>query len=342
MEEIFGILAKTGARHVDFLSDEASGLQAVLVLDDLTRGPGAGGIRTQPYPSVRDAVADAACLARSMTLKCALAGLDAGGGKVVVLDHPQMKREEAFYVLGKRIEELQGTFLTGADLGTTRSDLEQVAKATQYVHSESETFSMAVAQGVLACMNAIAKLRGKQSVKGLHIAIQGCGSIGAALGRMLKEHEVELTVCDVNHGKAEDIAFSLGAHFTTPAEIFESDCDILAPCAIGGVLTGPRAHKLKAWGVCGAANNILAETRVGAILKDRGILYVPDIVSSSGAVIEGIGKTVMGLSDRSPLIEALGPLAAEIIEQAKRTDQTPSAVAMQRAEQKLEGSKKAS
>jgi leucine dehydrogenase len=339
VNELFEVLAQKGARHFTFWSDKETGLKAVLVLDDMTLGPAAGGVRTQPYPSVRAAIDDAAQLARAMTLKCSLAGLDAGGGKCVVIDHAGMDRARAFEALGERVEELRGAFHTGTDLGTTRADLENMARMTQYAHTEEDVFSDAVARGLLRCVEACARFRGKDSVEGLKVAVQGCGSIGAAAARAFHKAGCELAVADVDHGRAEDLAFSVGAELLSPAEILEADVDIVAPCALGGTLTGPRAHALKAWAVCGAANNVLAEPRVADILKDRGVLHVPDVIASAGAVCEGIGREVMGLEDRNVLIDRLGETALDVLEEARNQDKTPTAVAEARALRRLQNTK---
>jgi leucine dehydrogenase len=158
--------------------DAASGLEAILVIDDDTLGPAAGGVRTRSYPSLAEARADAAALARAMTIKCALAGLDAGGGKCVVLDHPGLDRPRAFAELGARIAELGGGFRTAGDLGTTDADLAAMASTCAWVHAGSD-LAGAVARGVVRCIEACAAVRGVP-VAGLAVAIQGCGAIGAA------------------------------------------------------------------------------------------------------------------------------------------------------------------
>lgn len=334
MNELFSMLAEAGARNCVLWADLASGLKAVLVIDDVTLGPAVGGVRTQPYPSVRDAILDATQLAQNMTLKCALAGLDAGGGKVVVIDHAGLQRDEAFERLGERIEDLAGVFHTGPDLGTTSADLAGIARGTRYV-DQGEELSQAVARGLLRCLEACATFRGKPSLEGLSIAIQGCGAIGAATARTLASVGAKLVVADVNEDRAKKVAAEVGADICDADELLVADVDIVAPCAVGGVLTVPKAEELKAWAVCGAANNILAERGVADILKRRGVAHVPDAIASAGAVAEGIGNTVMGLADRTPLIDGLGKTALEVLEEAKRQDRTPLEVAEARAEARI-------
>lgn len=334
VNELFTMLAEAGARHCVLWADQESGLKAVLVMDDVTLGPAVGGVRTQPYPSVRDAILDATQLAQNMTLKCALAGLDAGGGKVVVIDHAGLRREQAFERLGERIEELGGVFHTGPDLGTTSADLAAIARRTRYV-DEGDELSEAVARGLLRCLEACATFHGEGGLEGLSIAIQGCGAIGAASARTLAKAGARLVVADVNEDRARKVAAEVGAEICDADELLVADVDIVAPCAVGGVLTVPKAEELKAWAVCGAANNILAERGVADILKRRSIAHVPDAIASAGAVVQGIGKTVMGLADRTPLIDALGKTALEVLEEAKRQDKTPLEVAEARASARI-------
>jgi leucine dehydrogenase len=334
VNELFSTLAEADARHVVLWSDASSGLRAILVIDDVTLGPAAGGIRTQPYPSVRDAMLDAAHLAQNMTLKCALAGLDVGGGKVVVLDHANMDRERAFYVLGQRIEELGGVFRTGPDLGTTTADLTHVARGTQFVNHD-EIFPQSVAQGLLRCLEACATYHGAKGLEGLRIAIQGCGSIGAAVARTLTRAGAKLVLADVNVDRAERLAHDVGGRVCEADEVLGADVDIVAPCAVGGVLTVPRAEALRAWAVCGAANNILAEPAVATILHRRKILHVPDAIASAGAVVDGIGRTVMRLPDRTHLIDGLGRTALEVLQEAERQDRTSLEIAEERAHARI-------
>ena len=164
--------------------DAASGLEAILAIDDVTLGPAAGGVRTRAYRSPDDALADAAALARAMTVKCALAGLAAGGAKCVVLDHAGLDRARGFRVLGERIAELGGVFRTAGDLGTSAADVAAMASRCPWVHTDETGLAAAVAHGLLRCLETCAALRGV-GIAGLRVAVQGAGSIGAAVARRL-------------------------------------------------------------------------------------------------------------------------------------------------------------
>ncbi len=333
---VWETLESEGAERCLLWSERSSGLRAVLVIDDLTLGPAAGGIRTRAYPSVEDAVRDAARLARAMTIKCALAGLAAGGGKAVVLDHPGLDRRAAFDLLGRRIEELGGLFRTAGDLGTRAADLETMARHTRYVHTDETGLCEAVARGLLRCVEACARVHGAAGAAGLRIAIQGTGAIGAAAARVLAAAGVRLVVADVDADLARAVAEETGADVVSPEHVLSADVDIVAPCAVGGVVDEAVARSLRAWAVCGAANNVLSDARAAEALRRRGVLHVPDVIASAGAVIHGIGRSVMGLADPEPLIDALGTTALGVLERARAERSTESEVANRMARKAIE------
>lgn len=331
MDDPFKLLTAAGVDRCILLSDPPSGLMACIVLDDMTLGPAAGGIRTLPYRTFPDALADAARLAAAMTVKCALAGLPAGGGKGVVIDHPDLRRERAFERLGARVEELGGIFRTAGDMGTSSADLAAMARATRHVYTGEAALLQAAGRGMLRCVEACVEVLGAPGVDDLHVAVQGCGAIGGAVARALAAAGARLTVADVDSARAERLAREVRASTCDPREVLLLPVDIVAPCAAGGVITASVARALRSRAVCGAANNILADAVAGRILHERGIPFVPDVVASAGAVIEGIGDMVMALQDRSTLVDALGVTAREILTESRRRDLPPSAVALERA-----------
>ena len=267
-----------------------------------------------------------------MTLKCALAGLDAGGGKAVVLDHAGLDRPRAFERLGRFVQELGGQFRTAGDLGTTETDLKAMARTCQYVHLGEAKLAEAVARGALRCMEACNQVHGgAASVSGLSVAVQGCGSIGSALARRLVKMGAQVVVADLDPARAA----ALGCAVCEPSSVLTQEVDIVAPCAVGGVITTDNVGRLRAWAVCGAANNILADADTARALQARNVLFVPDVVASAGAVIEGIGRSVMLLEDPAPLIDALADTARRILEHSARTGDTPDAVARRLAEERL-------
>lgn len=311
------------------------GLTAYIVLDSTVLGPAAGGVRTMRYGGEAAAALDACRLARAMTYKCALGGLDAGGGKAVVIDAPGLDRRAAFEELGRVVDSLEGDLRTAGDLGTSDEDLAAMARHTRYVHTDTASLAGAVARGVLRCAEACADMKGRPGLSGLRAAVQGCGDIGAAVAEALVEAGASVWVADLDTERANEVAARIGAKVMSPCDVLTADVDLLSPCAVGDVITADVARSLRAWAVCGGANNICADAAAHEALHQRGILFVPDLVSSAGAVIEGIGRTVMGLDDRTPLIDALRHTALCVLEDAQRTNRPPIVHAMRRAEQRL-------
>jgi leucine dehydrogenase len=314
--------------------DPESGLRAIVVIDNTTLGPAAGGIRTRRYASDEAAEADVRKLARAMTIKCALGGLDAGGGKAVVIEHDSMDRSLAFAELGKRVEALGGVFRTAGDLGTTAVDLTAMATHCQYVHTNEGALVDAVGRGLVRCASACAERTGR-AVAGLRVAVQGCGAIGEAVARHLVGAGAEVTVADIDRKLAERVAEALSAAVCEPEHVLGLDVDMVAPCAIGGVIDDDIARSLSAWAVCGAANNIFASDTAARLLHDRNVLVVPDVIASAGAVVDGVGATVMGLPDRSRLVDALGDTAARVLEQSAQSGRPTGEVAVGLAWQRI-------
>lgn len=336
MDEIFTVVAAAGGARVIAISDPATGLRGFIAIDDTTLGPAAGGVRTLRYPSAQDALVDALRLARAMTVKCSLAGLDAGGGKAVLLLHDEMQREAAFVRMGEIVEELGGLFRTAGDVGTTEVDLRAMARSSRYVHTDERNLATAVGRGILRCIEACAAVRGVPSV-GLVVAIQGAGSIGASTARVLSQAGLRIVIADIDRERAERVAAEIPeCRVVDAAHILFESADILAPCALGGVITEQVARSMAAWALCGGANNALSSTEVAHVLAARRVLHVPDPIASAGAVIDGIGRSVMNLADPTPLIDRLGDTAREVLEEAIRAGSTPMDVADARARKRIE------
>ncbi|QDZ06404.1 Glu/Leu/Phe/Val dehydrogenase [Sphingomonas panacisoli] len=281
--------------------DRSSGLRAVLAIDSLKLGPAVGGIRTQKYPSFRHAVDDAQKLAAAMTLKCAIAGLDAGGAKTVVLDYPELNRKAGFRRLGQFIDELRGVYWAAGDLGTTLDDLDSAAEVTRFVNRNVSVLADATARTVVNGIRACIEERGGSGLAGIRVAIQGCGAIGSGVARALAAAGSRLVISDIVPQRASRVAAQTGGRVQPPDEILGADVDIIAPCGKGGTISRATLERIKAWGICGGANNQLAEDdETGHALMEAGILYVPDFLASSGAVIAGAAPEPDGSRSRTP------------------------------------------
>jgi len=323
MDDIFDQVSAAGAHRIVVLHDQASGLRAIIALDDLTLGPACGGIRTQPYAKFEDALADVTRLSTAMTLKCAIAGLDAGGGKTVVVDHPAMDRAAAFRQLGRYIDDLGGLYRAAGDLGTSLQDLLHAAEETDYVDTTGMQLGEATGTGTVNCIRACSRYKGIADLGALTIAVQGCGLIGASVARSMADQGATVLVADVDPARAAELASEIGGTVISADRILTTEADIVAPCAVGGILTEEAVVGMKAWAVCGGANNQLASPAVGNLLADRGIAYVPDFLASAGAVIDGATRSLMQI-DRAPLLARLEDTALTILH-AARDQQRPTA-----------------
>jgi len=312
------------------VEEPSAGLVAFIVLDSTALGPAAGGVRTKAYATEEDALSDAKRLARAMTYKCALGGLAAGGGKAVVMARDDLDRPAAFAAMGRAIEALEGAFRTAGDFGTTDADLAAMAAQCRYVHTDTPNLAEAVGRGVLRCAEACADVKGR-AVGDLTIAVQGAGDIGAAVVEAFTAAGATVRVADLDRTRAEAVAARTGATVVAPSGVLFEDVDLVSPCAIGDVVSTETVPRLKAWAVCGGANNICVDHAAHRDLHEAGVLFVPDLVSSAGAVIDGIGQTVMGLADRAELIDALRDTAAAILADARDSDAPPLTHALRRA-----------
>ncbi|MBI5447562.1 MAG: amino acid dehydrogenase [Gammaproteobacteria bacterium] len=267
------------------------GLQAFVVIHNTKRGPALGGCRFIEYASCADALTDALRLGRGMSLKAAMANLNYGGGKAVLMRPAQpFDRVALFAEFGKFVNELGGRYITALDSGSELTDLDVVAQQTAYVSGTSADQSDPsphTVRGVYRSMEAAIKFQfNKTSFKGMHIAIQGMGHVGHDLAQRLHQQGATLTIADKNQALAMRYAEDLNARVVAPEAINEVVCDVFAPCALGGILNKKTIPLLKTSVVVGAANNQLDEPKADAdLLMQRGILYAPDFVANAGGLI---------------------------------------------------------
>ncbi len=287
------VAAPSFANHeeVVFCNDPQVGLKAIIAIHDTTLGPALGGCRMWPYASEPAALEDVLRLSRGMTYKAALANLDLGGGKAVIIGDPRHDKTPAlFHGLGRFVEGLGGRYIVAEDLGTSVADMEIVRQQTRHVAGVAEGGSgdpsPATAWGVYHGIKAAVRHRlGRQDVDGLRIAVQGVGHVGEHLCRHLADDGARLIVSDVDGQALRRAEYRFGAVVVAPDEIYDADADVFAPCALGAVIDDETVPRLKASIVAGSANNQLAEDRHGAALSARGILYAPDYVINAGGII---------------------------------------------------------
>ena len=278
--------ALTGHEQVVFCQDVRSGLRAIIAIYSTALGPGLGGTRFYPYPTEEAALADVLNLSRAMAYKNALAGLDLGGGKAVIIGDPDRDKSEALLrAYGRFVQSLGGRYITACDIGTYSEDMDVVARECRYVtgrtvpNGGAGDSSVLTAFGVFQGMRAAAgHAWGSTSLEGRRVGIEGVGKVGHRLATHLADAGARLVVCDVSPAA---IARVLAEHPGTEVvagrdELVAQDLDIYAPCALGGSLNDDTVSALSASIVCGGANNQLAHPGIEKVLADRGILFAPD------------------------------------------------------------------
>jgi leucine dehydrogenase len=279
---------------VHFVTDRASGLNAVICVHSTHLGPGAGGVRFWHYPESGDAVRDALRLSRGMSFKNAMAGLPLGGGKGVILaDANGTKTPGMLAAYGRAVEGLGGAYVTAGDVGVSVADLVAVSKQTRYV-SGLPVAEGAVggdpgphtSYGVFLGVRAAARRKlGKESLAGLHIAIQGAGSVAGGLARLAAKDGARISIADIDAGRAGRVADEVGGTVVAADTIMTLEADIFSPNALGAILTEESIAALNVPVVAGGANNQLAGPGDGDRIHRRGILYAPDYVINAGGII---------------------------------------------------------
>jgi leucine dehydrogenase len=330
-----------GHEQVAFFHDQASGLRAIIAVHDTTLGPSLGGVRMAPYDGEAAALTDALRLARGMTYKSALAGLDLGGGKAVIIGDPRRdKSRQLMHAMGRAVDRLAGRYVAAEDAGTCAADLLAMAEQTTFVGGiadkptldggvRSGDPSPATARGCLVGIRAAVRhALGRGGLEDVRVAVQGLGSVGGRLARLLAAAGAQLVVTDVDHERARGVADATGATAVAPESILAADVDVLAPCAMGAVIDDLSVSQMRARIVAGAANNQLAEPRHGHALAERGILYAPDYVINAGGVIDIAHERAGFVAEAvAAHIDRIGDTLAEIFERSAREERPTSAVA---------------
>jgi len=299
---------------IHFFHDAATGLKAIIAIHSTKLGPGAGGCRRWQYVDDDAALTDVLRLSRGMTYKNAIAGLRFGGGKSVILANDAApKTPELFRAFGRMIESLNGRYITAEDVGCSVEDMHYVNEETRYVSGLPQSGDSAggdpspmTALGVFLGIQAAVKARlGKDSLAGVRIAVQGVGHVGLKLCRLLHEAGATLIVSDVNRDHLRAAREELPVTEVAPTELIYTDVDVLAPCALGNILTSVTIPKIKARVIAGAANNQLATAEDGARLADYDILYAPDYVINAGGIIS-VAHEYFGNSSEEKIRDDVG------------------------------------
>ncbi len=330
--------------RVVWAHDPASGLQAIVAVHSTALGPAVGGCRFFPYPDQATATLDALRLAEGMTLKSAAAGLDLGGGKAVIIGDPSTaKTPELLAAFAHVLDLLEGQYYTAEDVGTSTADMDALRSLTPYAlgvstdRGGSGDPSPYTSRGVFAAMRAGWEASGgAASLSGARVVVQGAGKVGADVARLAAANGAEVAVADIAADRAARVAAEIGG-IAVPAELaLATECDILSPCALGGVINDETVPSLRCRMICGAANNQLENDDASALLQARGIDYVPDFITNAGGII-AIAEERNGF-DRAramALADGIGDVVRTIVGQARTEGRSALSVARRRAAQRL-------
>ncbi|WP_338466340.1 Glu/Leu/Phe/Val dehydrogenase dimerization domain-containing protein [Novosphingobium sp. ZN18A2] len=330
--------------RVELVRDRASGLTAIIAIHSTHLGPAAGGTRFWHYEEPAHAMRDALRLSRGMSYKNAMAGLPVGGGKAVILaaDRSRTKTPELIAAFGDAVEALCGRYITAEDVGITEADMVAVSKRTQYVSGlpvpggtaggdPGPFTAMGIYHGIKA---AVAYKLGKESMEGVHVALQGVGSVGGGVARLLARDGAKLTLADVDAERAAALAGEVGGTPVAADVIMGVPCDVFSPNALGAILDDEGIARLDAPIVAGGANNQLARPEHGRALAERGILYAPDYVINAGGIIsvtlEYLARREGREGDINEVRERIAQIPVrlrQIWEESDKTASTPDAVA---------------
>ena len=339
--DIFDSMRSFGHEQLLLSHDPSCGYYGIIAIHDTTLGPALGGTRFWQYRDTDEAITDALRLARGMTYKSAVAGINLGGGKSVIIgDNRRVDREALFRAHGRFVETLNGRYITAEDIGTTPADMEYIKLETDHVAGLlglSGDPSPVTAYGVYVGMKAAARACwGADALEGKTVAVQGVGNVAYYLCRHLQGEGVRLIVTDIRPEKVKRVVEELGATAVGPDAIYDQKADIYAPCALGATINDDTIPRLKVKVVAGAANNQLAEDRHGDALERRGILYAPDYVINGGGVINVYGELNRWPAERS--LKKAGEIYETLLRifEIARTERIPTYRAADRlAEQRI-------
>jgi leucine dehydrogenase len=347
---IFSQLETFGHKKVVFCSDPDTGLKAIIAIHDTTLGPALGGTRMWAYRTEADALYDVLRLSKSMTYKSAIAGLNLGGGKAVIIGDTRKDKTEALLrKFGRFIKNLNGEFITAEDVGTNSRDMEYIRMETQHVTGVPETIggsgdpspitALGVFMGIKACVK---ELYGNDNLTGRSIIVQGIGRVGENLVKLLRDENAKVYASDINEESVGQIAKKYGAEAISNNSIFDIDADIYAPCALGATINTQTISKLKCGIIAGSANNQLEDEAIhGQMLLEKGILFAPDYVINAGGIINCYSE-LMGFSKKRTmqLTENIYEATRNVLKLSKTENISTIEAANKIAEKRIEDIKK--
>lgn len=331
--------------EVLFGADRETGLRTIIAIHDTSLGPALGGTRFYPYVDEDAALRDVLRLAKGMTLKSAAAGLDLGGGKAVIIGDPAKSwSEDLIRSYGRVIDSLGGRYVTAEDVGTTVQDMVLISKETPWVSGlpledgGSGDPSPATARGVMAALRAIGeRLWGSDDLAGRRLAVQGVGKVGMDLVRRLTEAGAETIVADPNAAAVAFAVETYGSKAVPIEEVYDIECDVFSPCALGAVLNDGTIPRLRCTAIAGSANNQLAVDHDVERIVDRGILYAPDFVVNAGGVINiAVETDGYSLERAAVMVDRIYNNLTSVFETADAEGLDPQTAAMRFATRRID------
>ncbi|MFZ5481182.1 MAG: Glu/Leu/Phe/Val family dehydrogenase [Myxococcota bacterium] len=342
MSSLFEQLASYDHEQIVFCRNDDVGLRAIIAIHNTTLGPALGGTRLYDYASEAEAVRDVLRLSRGMTYKAAVAGLDLGGGKAVIIGEPSMKSEAMFRAFGRHVDTLGGRYITAEDMNTSVEDMDNIRRETKWVTGSgggsgdpSPVTAWGCFHGIRACLEVI---YGSPDVAGRTVAIQGVGNVGYYLAKYLHEAGASLLYADISQKRLARCIEEFGGSVVEGDDFYRANCDVLAPCAIGGIINQRTIPLIKAPIIAGGANNQLDdETRDGEALSERGITYAPDYVINAGGLIN-VYSELKGYSHDKAMGDAASIFNTlkRVINKAKSEGTTTARAANRVAEERIE------
>lgn len=348
MMGVFHDLESYGHEQISFFHDKESGLKAIIGVHSTVLGPSLGGCRMWKYTDEQAALRDVLRLSRGMTYKAAVAGLNLGGGKAVVMADARTEKTPAMLkAFGKAVEAMGGRYITAEDVGMSVSDIDTIRGYTKYAVGGSNEGgsgdpSVMTAFGVFQGMKAALKVTGLgESLEGARVAIQGVGNVGYHLASYLSAAGAKLVITDIYPNQIEKVVQEFGAEVVAPDQIYGVDCDIFAPCALGAVLNARTIPQLKCKIVAGSANNQLEADSDGFDLFSRGVVYAPDYAINSGGLIN-VAAELDGYNHERVMakVSQVYNTIVNILERSKKEHIPPHQAADAMAEQRLTEAKK--
>ncbi len=347
----FDYMSKYGYEQLSYFYDKNTGLKAITCIHSTVLGPSLGGTRFWDYKDEDEATEDVLRLARGMTYKNACAGLNLGGGKSVIIGNAKelkkdtVKREAFWRAFGRYIQGLNGRYITAEDVNTTTADMDYVAMETSYVAGLANKSgnpgpftAMGVFKSIKACIKEVYQ---DKTAKDKVVAVQGLGSVGYEVSKQLYEEGAKLIVTDIDEERVKTAVEEFGATAVGLDEIYDVECDIYAPCALGATINDDTINRIKCKIVAGAANNVLKDAPVhGQVLFDKGIVYAPDYVANSGGVIN-VYQEILGYDKVAAIrkVDLIYDKIREIIRISQSTKTPTYLIADKMAEARIEAVK---